>query len=702
MQLPATDLFISLLLFSIFMQFPDGQSPKLCRAGKHRGLNPRILNLKTIRRKEMKQAAVAPDKTGRMSKKEWSALEATKYEKIHTEVFPNSEHASKVVADEIAALIRYKEGKNEKCILGLATGSSPIKVYAELIRQHKEEGLSFKNVVTFNLDEYYGLGKEAVQSYNYFMHHYLFDHVDIEPKNIHIPDGTIPFEAISDYCVQYEEKIESYGGLDFQLLGIGRTGHIGFNEPGSKENSLTRIITLDYLTREDNAYTFDSMNEVPRKAITMGVGTILKAKRIIVLAWGPKKAEIVAKTVEGEVSSDVPATFLQQHGDVSFVMDEYAAESLTRYSTPWLVGDCQWTEELGRKAVVWLSQKLQKPILKLTDRDYNDNGMSELLGEGGAYDVNINLFNHFQHTITGWPGGKPNADDSQRPERALPAKKRVILFSPHPDDDVISMGGTFLRLVEQGHEVHVAYQTSGNIAVADHEALRFTEFAKELYEYISGETADAKLFEKVLKDVRNNNGEVAPLNVRKVKGLIRRGEAISACRYYGLPDTHVHYLDLPFYETGKIEKSPLGAEDVKIVRDLIEEVQPHQIYAAGDLADPHGTHEVCLNAIFKAIDEIKSKKFMKDCWVWLYRGAWHEYPLDEIEMAVPISPEELMRKRQAIFRHQSQKDGVVFQGEDSREFWQRAEDRNRATARMYDGIGLPEYEAIEAFKRYRF
>lgn len=649
----------------------------------------------------MNQTAEIQGSTSRLSKKEWSALEATKYEKIHTEVLPNSDRASKIVADEIAALIKYKSGKNEKCILGLATGSSPIKVYTELVRQHREEGLSFKNVVSFNLDEYYGLGGEAVQSYNYFMHHHLFDHVDILPGNIHIPDGTIPFERISEYCIQYEEKIESYGGLDFQLLGIGRTGHIGFNEPGSKLNSTTRLITLDYLTREDNAYAFNQMSEVPRKAITMGVGTIMKAERIIILAWGPKKAEIVAKTVEGRVSPDVPATFLQQHGDVSFIMDEYAATSLTRYKTPWLVGDCEWTDELARKAVVWLSQKLGKPILKLTDRDYNDNSMSELLREGGAYDINISLFNHFQHTITGWPGGKPNADDSQRPERALPAKKRVILFSPHPDDDVISMGGTFLRLVEQGHEVHVAYQTSGNIAVADHEALRFAEFARELYDYVS-KGADKKDFDKLIKAISNNNGEVAPVGVRKVKALIRRGEAISACRYYGLPDNQVHYLDMPFYETGKIEKSPLGTKDIKIVRELIEEVKPHQIYAAGDLADPHGTHEVCLNAIFAAIDEIKKESFMKDCWVWLYRGAWHEYPLDEIEMAVPISPEELMRKRQAIFRHQSQKDGVVFQGEDSREFWQRSEDRNRATAKMYDQIGLPEYEAIEAFRRYRF
>ncbi|MBU2913607.1 glucosamine-6-phosphate deaminase [Reichenbachiella agariperforans] len=639
----------------------------------------------------------------RISRKEWSTLESTKFEKIHSEVFTDAEEASVIVAHEIAALIRYKTEKNEKCVLGLATGSSPIKVYKELIRLHKEEGLSFRNVVSFNLDEYYGLAKEDVQSYIYFMHHHLFDHVDILPENINIPDGKAPFEFMSEACTQYEEKIESYGGLDFQLLGIGRTGHIGFNEPGSKINSTTRMITLDHLTIQDNAFAFDSMADVPTKAVTMGVGTILKAKRVVILAWGMKKAEIVKKTVEGEMSSNVPATFLQEHSDVSFVMDESASQQLTRIQTPWLVGECEWTDALKRKAVVWLSQKVNKPILKLTDRHYNDNSMSDILGEGGSYAVNIKMFNHFQHTITGWPGGKPNADDSHRPERANPAKKRIIIFSPHPDDDVISMGGTFLRLVDQGHEVHVAYQTSGNIAVADHETYRFAEFAKNLYEYAAGEKADDKVFDKLFKQIKAGaNKEVLPVEVRKIKGLIRRGEAISACRYYGIPDSQVHYLDLPFYETGKVEKNPLGTADVQIIKDLIEEIKPHQIYAAGDLADPHGTHEVCLKGIFAAVDQLKTEKFMKDCWMWLYRGAWHEFPIDEIEMAVPISPEELLKKRVAIWRHQSQKDGVVFQGEDDREFWQRSEDRNRQTAHEYDELGLAEYEAVEGFVRHHF
>lgn len=648
----------------------------------------------------VKDVTTAPK---RINRKEWSAIESTKFEKIHTEIFEGSDEASKVIAQEIAALIRYKTERNEKCVLGLATGSSPIQVYAELVRMHKKEGLSFQNVVSFNLDEYYGLDNTDTQSYIHFMHHHLFDHVDIQPENINVPSGKIAFEHIAEYCTQYEEKIESYGGLDFQLLGIGRTGHIGFNEPGSKINSTTRMITLDYLTRQDNAFAFNSISEVPRKAVTMGVGTILNAKRIVIMAYGMKKAEIVRKTIEGEMSTDVPASFLQDHDDVTFVLDKYAAQDLTRFDTPWIVGDCEWTRELKRKAIVWLSQKLNKPILKLTDRDYNDNGMSELLGENGAYEVNIKMFNHFQHTITGWPGGKPNADDTNRPERANPSKKRVIIFSPHPDDDVISMGGTFLRLVDQGHEVHVAYQTSGNIAVADHEAYRFAEFAKELYNYAAGEQADPKLFDGLFKELNGKKKkEAISVDERKIKGLIRRGEAISACRYYGIPDKQVHYLDMPFYETGKVEKKPLGKADVQIIKDLIEEIKPHQIYAAGDLADPHGTHEVCLKAIFAALDGLKKQKYMKDCWVWLYRGAWHEYPIDEIEMAVPISPEELMKKRMAIFRHQSQKDGVVFQGDDSREFWQRSEDRNRDTARMYDALGLAEYEAVEGFRRYHF
>ncbi|RPD98796.1 glucosamine-6-phosphate deaminase [Aureibaculum marinum] len=623
-------------------------------------------------------------------------FEETRFEKIHNVIFESSNEASILVAKEIASLIKNKQAQNKNCVLGLATGSSPIKIYEELVRMHKEEGLSFKNVITFNLDEYFPMEKESIQSYYYFMHDHLFNHIDILPENINIPDGTIKSD-IYDYCMSYDNKIDEVGGLDFQLLGIGRTGHVGFNEPGSHFNSGTRTITLDYVTRSDAAPGFLGIDKVPRKAITMGIATIRKAKRIVLVAWGINKASIVKKAIEGEVSSQIPATYLQTHDNTTFVLDKDASSELTRVKTPWLVTSLKWNEELKRKAVVWLSERLGKSILKLTDKDYNDNGMSNLLvEEGTAYDLNIKMFNVLQHSITGWPGGKPNADDTHRPERAIPAKKRVIIFSPHPDDDVISMGGTFDRLVEQGHDVHVAYQTSGNIAVADNEALKFAEVCK----FMSKSTTEV---EKIISSI-NNKGKnsIDTLEVRKLKGMIRRGESFGATRYLGVPDENVHFLDLPFYETGTVKKNKLSAEDINIIINLIEKVKPHQIYAAGDLADPHGTHKVCLDALFKALDELKHKPFMDDCWVWLYRGAWHEWDTHEIEMAVPLSPDQVLKKRTAIFFHQSQKDGAMFQGDDSREFWVRVEDRNKLTAQKYNNLGLADYAAIEAFKRYYF
>ena len=626
----------------------------------------------------------------------------TRFEKMHVEVFSDSGTASIAVAREIAELIRKKAAKGEICVLGLATGSSPIKVYEELVRLHQEEGLSFKNVVTFNLDEYYPMARHNAQSYWSFMHEHLFDEVDIPPENINIPDGTLPLEQVYPACMAYEEKISQYGGLDFQLLGIGRTGHIGFNEPGSSNQSLTRLITLDHLTRVDASGDFHGIDKVPKRAITMGINTIKKARRIILLAWGYKKADIVKETVEGKVSSVIPATFLQEQQNTTILLDEEASAELTRFKTPWLVGPCEWTEPQKRKAIVWLSHNVGKPILKLTERNYNENGMSDLLAiEGSAYALNIKMHNTLQHTITGWPGGKPHVDDSHRPERAEPAQKRVILLSPHPDDDVISMGGTFLRLVDQGHEVHVAYQTSGNIAVADHDALRFAEFTRDLNQLNRVSTQELETTIDELQQ-REEASEIDSFRVRAIKGLIRRGEAIAGARYCGLPDEQIHFLNMPFYETGRSKKNPLGPEDIQLIQDLIQEVKPHQIYAAGDLADPHGTHKVCLDAILQAVDNLKDQPFMQDCWVWLYRGAWHEWPIHEIEMAVPLSPQEVEKKRQAIFFHQSQKDGVMFQGEDSREFWQRAEDRNQATATLYNQLGLTEYEAMEAFVRHHF
>lgn len=626
-------------------------------------------------------------------------------EKMQLVVAPDSVSGSVAVAHEIADIIKDKAAKGEMAVLGLATGSSPIKVYDELVRMHKEEGLSFQNVVSFNLDEYTGLEKDNPESYWYFMHEHLFNHVDVKPENVNVPSGMMADSELNQFCIDYELKIKSYGGLDFQLLGIGRTGHIGFNEPGSQRKSATRKITLDHITRVDAAPAFGGLDNVPRTAVTMGVGTIMKAKRIILLSWGDNKAEVTKKMIEGEITSELPASYLQDHENVTVVTDHAAAALITRIDTPWLVSPIEWTEELSKKAVVWLSKYVNKPILKLGTRDYNDHGMSSLLAQtekGTAYSLNIRMFNELSDTITGWPGGKPGVDDSRRPERAEPARKRVIVFSPHPDDDVISMGGTLQRLASQGHDVHVAYQTSGSIAVADHDALRFAEFALQSNVEF-GNSALVEKYTEIIELIKNKPANtVDPVEVRKIKAFIRRGEAISATRYTGIPDENVHFLDLPFYETGKATKAPLSEADIKIVSELIDEVKPHQIYAAGDLADPHGTHKVCLDAIFASIEELKHNEYMDDCYVWLYRGAWHEWDIHEIEMAVPISPDELAKKRKAIFFHQSQKDGVLFQGEDHREFWQRSEARNRGTAKLYDKLGLPEYEAIEAFRRYKF
>lgn len=626
-------------------------------------------------------------------------------EKLNTVIYPDSVLASKAVAQEIADLIRDKKSQGKMAVLGLATGSTPTRVYEELTRMHREEGLSFSNVITFNLDEYYPMNPDSLQSYVRFMHEYLFNSVDIDPQNIHIPDGTVSQEKASEFCHQYEAKIESAGGLDIQVLGIGRTGHIGFNEPGSSIRSQTRMITLDTITRTDAASDFFGIESVPRKALTMGIGTILKAKKIILMAWGEGKAGIIKRTVEGEITDTVPATYLQRHGNVTVILDDASSMSLTRIKTPWLVGPCVWNENLIRKAVVWLCQTLKKPILKLTEEDYNEHGMSDLVTDHGpAYSINIHIFNVLQHTITGWPGGKPNEDDKNRPERANPFPKRSLIFSPHPDDDVISMGGTFIRLVDQGHEVHVAYQTSGNIAVFDDEAIRFAEFVRDYNSLFNiSDTEASFIFNETVRFLKNKMpGQVDSTEVQKIKGLIRRGEAKAGCRYVGIPDENAHFLDMPFYETGRIKKNPLSKADIDIIVNLLQKIKPHQIFAAGDLSDPHGTHRVCLAAIQAAVLELKNETWMKDCFVWLYRGAWQEWDIDQIEMAVPISPEEYIRKKRAIFKHQSQKDRPLFPGSDKREFWQRAEDRNQTTAKTYDQLGLAEYEAIEAFVRWHF
>jgi glucosamine-6-phosphate deaminase len=620
------------------------------------------------------------------------------FEKIDTSIFSDASEASQLVAKEIAGLIRARNQIGQNTVLGLATGSTPIQVYGELVRLHREEDLSFERVITFNLDEYYPIRPEELQSYVRFMNEYLFDHIDIKKENVHIPDGTLEREDVYQYCKEYEHKIEQAGGLDVQILGIGRTGHIGFNEPGSLEKTRTRLVTLDELTRADAAASFFGEEHVPRRAITMGVGTILKAKKIYLMAWGESKASIIQRSVEGEISAQVPATFLQKHENTKIILDEAAASELTRRKTPWLVGPCKWDDRRIRKAVTWLSLKIGKPILKLTDEDYNQHGMSDVVTDyGPAYNVNIRVFNQVQHTITGWPGGKPKADDSNRPERAEPFPKRVLIFSPHPDDDVISMGGTLMRLVEHGHEVHVAYQTSGNISVYDNEALRYADFISQY----SSNKNEQKLFENLLKSVEEKiPGDTDSEVMLKIKTKIRQAEARAACRYSGLPEENINFLNMPFYETGRAKKDHLSEKDITIIKDVMEKVKPHQIYAAGDLSDPHGTHRICWDAIRTALESLKDEEWMKDCFVWLYKGVWQDWDISDIDMAVPLSPDERLKKRRAIFKHASQKDQPKYPGAESREFWMIADERTMKTARFYDQLGLAEYDSIEGFTRY--
>ena len=620
----------------------------------------------------------------------------TRYEKIHTLIFDKRKDAEYLVAQEILDLVKENNKKNKKTVLGLATGSSPIGVYKNLIQLHEEEKVSFKNVVTFNLDEYYGINKNHKESYHSFMEEKLFNHIDVKKENIHIPDGELKKKNIDGFCMGYEKIIRSFGGIDIQILGIGANGHIGFNEPGSNHNSLTRLVKLDYQTRKDARLAFNGIKNVPSSAITMGIKTILSSKRIILLAWGDEKSEAVKKSVELNQSVEVPASLLQSHKNVTFLLDNKSSALLTRVDQPWLVGQQLFNDEMINRAIHWLSAKVKKPILRLTEKDYNQNNLSDLITENSHYNLNLNVFNKLQRTITGWPGGKPNADDSYRPERKSPKIKRVIIFSPHPDDDVVSMGGTFDRLVSQGHEVHIAYQTSGNIAVSNEEVLKFVELYEDFFNKSSAFIDDLKLLlkdnKKIIKDKR----------VRKIASLIREKESLAATRFMGLDDSNVHFLALPFYETGTIKKSKPGNNDVKIMCDLIKKIKPHQIFAAGDLADPHGTHKVCIDLLFDCLKRLKKLDFMSDCWVWLYRGAWHEWDTHEIDMAVPLSPEQVLRKRRAIFYHQSQNNNVMFQGDDEREFWQRVEQRNRDIAIKYNELGMADYQAMETFRRYFF
>ncbi|MGL5787174.1 MAG: glucosamine-6-phosphate deaminase [Bacteroidales bacterium] len=629
----------------------------------------------------------------------------TRYEKFSTDIFESETEAANNVAREIAATIQDRQKNGQLCVLALPGGYSPAAIYAELVRMHKEDGLSFRNVVVFIISEFYPLSDNPPHSNLKMVKEYLLDHVDIDAKNIHSQDGTIAKEDIAEHALQYEQMIEDCGGLDIALTGMGRLGNIGHNEPGSRLNSKTRLVLLDNESLKDTARFFSSMQNVPNCAITMGIATLMEAKKVILIAFGESKSKVVKQVVENPISDMAPASYFQNHNNAKVVLDLNSAEKLTRIRTPWLVTSCEWNDMMVRRAIVWLCGKTGKPILKLTNKDYNEFGLQELLAlYGSAYNVNIKIFNDLQHTITGWPGGKPNEDDKYRPERANPFPKRVLVFSPHPDDDVISMGGTFRRLVDQNHDVYVAYETSGNIAVGDEEVIRSMSLYRSLIEKFDPQnTAMLEKYDSIVNYLlhEKKEGDMDPLDIRYIKGHLRREEARSACRYVGVKPENVNFLDLPFYETGAIKKGDLSEKDMLIVKDLLEKVQPHQIFVAGDLADPHGTHKVCLDAVLAAIDEAKGSEWLDNCRIWMYRGAWAEWEIENIEMAVPISPEELRQKRNSILRHQSQMESAPFLGNDERLFWQRAEERNRATADLYQQLGLASYEAIEAFVEYK-
>ena len=623
----------------------------------------------------------------------------TRLEKIPTNIYKSADEGSFAIAKEIADQIRKKQEIGENFVMAIPGGRSPLSIYKELIRMHKEEQLSFRNVVLFVEYEFYPLVSSSAGNVAQ-LKEALLDHIDIAPENVYAPDGCMPKDAIIDFCRIYEENIQKAGGLDYILLGVGHASNIMFNGVGASLSSRTRLVLLEGAARKEASRTFPSLDNVPAGVITMGIATMMKARNVILMAWGEDKANIIAKTVEGKVSDAVPSSYLQNHTNAKVVVDLSAAYDLTRISHPWLVTNCEWDNKLIRRAIVWLCQLTGKPILKLTNKDYSENGLGELLAlYGSAYNVNIKVFNDIQHTITGWPGGKPNADDSNRPERATPYPKKVIIFSPHPDDDVISMGGTFHRLCEQHHDVHVAYETSGNIAVGDEEVIRYCEYLRDVCEKYTKDETVKKKAEEIIHFLRYEKveGEAEKRDVLFMKGTIRREEARAGARYSGIKsDDHIHFLDLPFYETGLVKKNDLGEADIAIVKKLLMDVQPDEMFVAGDLADPHGTHRVCLNAVLAALDELKDEEWLKNCRIWMYRGAWAEWEMDHVEMAVPISPEELRHKRNAILKHQSQAESAPFLGDDERLFWQRAEDRNRATAELYHQLGLASYEAMEA------
>lgn len=618
------------------------------------------------------------------------------FERIPTEIYDDSTPASQAIADIIIKAVAdfdcKKSGRNFK--LGLSTGVTTVSLYKILTKSCREGLISFRNVEVFSIDEYYHVAGNEMQSRNQKLHTELLDNIDIVPENIHIPDGTVPQDKLQEYCNEFDKIAR---GLDLIVIGVGEQGQVGFNEAGTTATSRTRTVLLPYKSRKRQARNFNGdLKATPHSAITVGISTILSAKRIILMAWGEDKAPVVKEVAECKPSSACPASFLQVHDNITLFVDETAGSLLTRVVSPWMIGPCDWTPKFVRKAVVWLCQTVHKPILKLTESDYLQNSLEELIDKFGPFDkINIDVFNDLQHTITGWPGGKPNSSDATRPVPSQPFPKRVLIFSPHPDDDVISMGGTFIRLVHQGHDVHVAYETSGNVAVHDDVVLQHMDAARQL--------GFGDRFDEVKAIIASKRpGEPEPRELLNIKAAIRRSEARGADRSFGLnDDTNVHFLNLPFYESGGIKKLPRTQADVDIIKALMQKLKPQMMFMAGDLADPHGTHRVCTEAALDALEQLKEEgeQWAKDCMVWLYRGAWMEWELGRVDMAVPLSPDEVVEKRHAIYRHLSQKDIVPFPGDDPREFWQRAEDRTSNTARLYDELGMAEYQAMEVFLR---
>ncbi len=625
----------------------------------------------------------------------------TREENVYTRIFETANDGGKYLADCIVRYIKRYVAEKGKCVLALGAGVSTHIVYAELIKMHKEGKVDFKDVIVYNISEFFPLLPDGPSTFKRLKEVFL-DQVDIKPENVRTFNPAVTKENMYEYCKDYEDSIAAEGGIDVTVCEIGAIGSLAFNEPGSAASSLCRLVLLGSEARHNISSDY-KCDTIPTTAITLGIANLLSAQRVLTMAWGENNAAIIKKTVEEPASTAVPASFLQDHPHAKVVVDLPAAEDLTRISQPWKVTSCEWNDKLIRRAIVWLCNMTSKPILKLTDKDYNDWGLGELLALfGSAYNVNIKIFNDLQHTITGWPGGKPNADDTYRPERANPYPKRVIVFSPHPDDDVISMGGTLKRLVDQKHDVHVAYETSGNIAVGDEDMMRYFLMMDKISPMFNFNTPG---YEKLSEEVRDfvaakKSGDMDTKEIREIKTMIRQAEATIACNYIGVKPQNIHFLRLPFYETGTIKKGDLSEADIEIVKKLLEDVKPHEIFVAGDLADPHGTHRVCTDAVLAALYELRDEEWMKDCRIWMYRGAWAEWEIDHIEMAVPISPEELRFKRNSILKHQSQMENAPFLGDDDRLFWQRAEDRNRATAQLYESLGLASYEAMEAFVEY--